>query len=56
MNISHAIPGVSTKATITIRYGYTVWVAWGKVFRACNSVIEAVQFLSANDCPDWSIR
>jgi hypothetical protein len=56
MNISHAIPGADSRATITVRYGQTVQVSWGNVFRVCRSVVEAVQYLSANDCPDWNIQ
>ena len=56
MNISHADPVTSSLAIITARNGLTVQVSWGNVFRVCNSVIEAVRFLTVNDCPDWRYR
>jgi hypothetical protein len=56
MNISHAIPGTNSRqATITILEGRPVQVSWGRDLRICSTVVEAVQYLAANDCPDWTI-
>jgi len=59
MKNSHAIPGTDSRAaTIVTVYGLSspIQVTWGGDLRVCKSVIEAVQYLAANGCPDWSIR